>query len=259
MKRTLISMLLVATLAPSAASADTLEQIFEQGNAAYFRGDYDAAATEYQRLVELGVVDPDVAYNLGTAEARRGRYGAAMQFYERTLWLRPGDSDAHAGLEAARTALGRRMAEQLGEGEVDTAPPLSEALFGGIGRTTLAVMTVIAETLFFLCALGLLFVRRESLRLALGVAAPLLAIIALVSGAGWVLRSGWLEEGEPAVVVEPTATLREGPDEHAQSRGTAREGQRAWLLDRERRWARVRIPDVGEGWIAMDDIGVVRP
>ena len=251
--------LTLVVLAPSMASADSLEEIFEGANAAYFRGDYEGAATQYRRLVDLGVVDADVSYNLATAEARRGRYGAAIQFYERTLWLRPGDADAHEGLDAARTALGRRMAERMGEGEVDTAPPLSEALFGGIGRSTLATITLLSEAAFFTALLLLLFVRKESARLALGVAAPLLAILMLVSGSGWGLRSGWLEDGAPAVVVEPSASLREGPDQHAQVRQTVREGQRAWVLETERSWSRVRVPEVGEGWIANDHVGAVRP
>jgi len=250
---------LALLVAPSAAAADTLEEIFEEGNAAYFRGDYDAAAESYRRLVDLGVVDPDVAFNLATAEARRGRYGAAIQFYERTLWLRPGDRDAHEGLDAARAAVGRRMAERMGEGEVDTAPPLSEALFGGIGRTTLAVITVITELAFFVVLALLLFVRRESVRLGLGIAAPLLAIVAVVAGVGWALREGVLEEGEPGVLVTDGAELREGPDAHAEVRHTGQEGQRAWILEEERSWARVRVPDVGEGWVANDDLGRVRP
>ena len=151
------------------------------------------------------------------------------------------------------------MAESMGEGEVDTAPPLSEALFGGIGRTTLAFIAVVSETALFIALLGLLFIRKESLRLALGVAAPLLAVVAIASGVGWALRAGWLEEGEPAVVVDLSAPLREGPDQHAEVRHTAREGQRAWVLDRERSWSRVRVPEVGEGWISNDEVGLVRP
>lgn len=244
---------------PASAAADSLEEIFERANAAYFRGDYEGAAEGYRRLVELGVVDADVAFNLATAEARRGRYGAAAQFYERTLWLRPGDADAHRGLDAARTALGRRLAEASGEGEVDTAPPLSEALLGGVGRTTLAVVTLVTETLLFAVLLGLLFARREAVRLGLGIAAPLLAVVALVAGVGWALRAGVLEDGEPAVVVERSTPLREGPDAHAEVRHHAREGQRAWVVDRERSWARVRVPDLGEGWVASEHVGLVRP
>jgi len=250
---------LAILLAPESVSADSLEEIFERGNAAYFRGDFDAAAGDYRSLVDLGVVDADVSYNLATAEARRGRYGAAAQFYERTLWIRPGDGDAHDGLEAARSALGRARAERQGEAEIDTAPPLSEALFGGIGRTTLAIVTLIANLSLFAALIGLLFVRRESARLGLGVAAPLVAILTFVAGMGWALRAGWLEEGEPAVVLNEAAVVREGPDRQAQERYAAREGQRAWVLARERSWSRVRIPDLGDGWIANDDVGLVRP
>lgn len=244
---------------PASASADSLEEIFARGNTAYFQGDYDAAAEDYRRLVDLGVVDADVAYNLATAEARRGRYGAAIQFYERTLWLRPGDADAHTGLESARAAVGRQRAERQGEAEVDTAPPLSEALFGGIGRDALAIITLSANLGLFAVLIALLFVKRESARLGLGIGAPLLLVLVVVAGIGWALRSGVLEAGEPGVVLVEPGALREGPADGAQERHRAHEGDRAWVLERDRGWARVLVPEVGEGWIELDEVGLVRP
>lgn len=252
-------LLAAGPLLPGAARADSLEEIFERANAAYFRGDYDAAAAGYRRLVEVGVVDADVAYDLATAEARRGHYGEAIQFFERALWLRPGDDEARAGLEAARAALGGRRAQSEGEAEVDAGPPLSEAFFGGLSRDLWAGATVAFDLAFFAVLTALLFVRREHLRLGLGVAAPLLAVALAVSGAGLATTSGWLQEGEPAVVLAARAALREGPDPRAEERHRAREGQRAWVLERDGEWMRVRVPSVGRGWVEADQVGLVRP
>ncbi|HJL14663.1 MAG TPA: tetratricopeptide repeat protein [Sandaracinaceae bacterium LLY-WYZ-13_1] len=251
--------LLGALGSPTTASADSLEEIYERANAAYFRGDYDAAAAGYRRLVDLGVVDPDVTFDLAVAEARRGRYGEAIRFFERTLWLRPGDDEAREGLEAARDALGGQRAQSEGEAEVDTGPPLSEAVFGGIPRGVLAGATLLFDLALFGVLIALLFARRESLRLGLGIAAPLLGLALIVSGVGLALSRGWLEEGEPAVVLAERASLREGPDPRAGERHQAREGQRAWILDADGGWRLVRIPSVGRGWVEAESIGRVRP
>jgi tetratricopeptide (TPR) repeat protein len=254
-----ISVALVTLAAPCVAAADSLEEIFERANGAYFRGDFDTAAREYRRLIDLGVVDADVSFDLATAEARLGHYGAAIQYYEQAMWLRPGDDDAHEGLEAARSALGRRRAQSQGEAEVDSGPPLAEALFGSISRDVLAVATVVFDLVFFGVLIGLLFVERESARLGLGIAAPLVGIVLLVSGAGLALRSGWLEEGDPAVVLSERLALREGPDPEAAERHRALEGQRAWVTDRDGTWALVRVPSLGEGWVEAEHVGLVRP
>ncbi len=250
---------LLLSLGASTAHAETLEQIFQRGNAAYFRGDYDAAAREYDRLLAAGVVDPDVSYNLASAEARRGRHGVAIQHFERTLFLRPGDDDAERGLEAVRAALGRARAESRGEAEVEAGTSLGEALFFGISPGLLAVSALLFDVVFFALLTGLLFVRIESRRLALGIAVVVSGAVLVLSTMGVAAQSGWLEEGEKAVIVGERAPLREGPDRHASERHRALEGQRAWVLDRDRDWLRVRVPSVGEGWIESDQIGLVRP
>lgn len=256
MKRAAVILVTLLTLAP-AARADSLGAIFERANSAYFRGDYDEAVVEYRRLLEAGVVDPDVAYNLGAAEAQRGRYGAAIHHLERALWLRPGDEDAERALAEVRGALGSRRAEARGESEVQTGS-LGEALFGGVSPDLLATLALLFDFLLFAALAALVFVRRESLRLAAGVGAVLFTIGLFVSGAGAAVQSGWLDEGEPAVVLTEGLPLREGPDARASTRSNAPEGDRAWVLDVDRGWARVRVPGVGEGWVQRDAIGMVR-
>src|SRR5262249_10878036 len=150
--------------------ADSLSQIWSRANAEYFRGDYRTAADDYERLVQAGVIDPDVTYNLALTEARLGRYGSGIPPLARPPCPPPGDEDAQGGLDAVRSALGRRRAESHGEAEVDAGPPIGEALFGSVSADTLAVVSLGLELAFFGILAGLLFARRESARLALGVA-----------------------------------------------------------------------------------------
>jgi tetratricopeptide (TPR) repeat protein len=243
---------------PAAAHADSLTEIFERANAAYFRGDHDAAARDYEQLLAAGVVDADVSYNLGATEAKRGRYGAAVLHFERALWLRPGDDDARRGLDEVRAALGRRRAAARGEAEVDAGPPFGEALFGSVSPDLLTVLALFFNLVFFGSIVVLLFARRESVRLGLGIAAVVSGVLLALTGTGLAVRSGWLDDGEPAVVLRERAVLREGPDGRAGERGHAPEGERAYILDREREWARVRVGSLGEGWMAAEDVAAVR-
>ncbi len=258
MRSAALAITLACLVAPTAARADSLDEMFARANEAYFHGDYEAAAEGYAQLEELGVRDADVAYNLATAEARQGHYGRAIRHYERALWLRPGDDGAAEGLDAARSALGRMRAARMGEAEIDTGPPLAEALFGGVSRDALAIATWLL--LLGLCGaiLGLLFVRHEGRRLALGIATPLLAIGLGVSALGWSLRAGALDDGEPAVVLVERASLRDAPSEEAAELGRQLEGERAWILEESDGWALVRTR-AAEGWLPADEVGRVRP
>ena len=60
-----------------------------QGAQAYGRGDYAAAAKQWQALPGA-----DAAYNLGNALAEQGNYDAAIAAYDRALRMQPGMRDA---------------------------------------------------------------------------------------------------------------------------------------------------------------------
>lgn len=258
MKRLLsgLAMIAMIVLAAASARADTLEDVFRAGNDAYFRGDFEAASERYEELVELGVRDADVFYNLGTAYARQGRHGRAIAAYERALRARPGDSEVETALARARDVLASRRAEREGEATMASDEGLGHAVFGRLSRDALAGALLVFDALFFAALAAFLFARRETTRLTLGVAAPLLGIGLAVAGLGLAIRSGAFDEGRAAVVVRDRAALREGPHEDAQERARAREGERAWIVGEDGEWARVRV-GAREGWVPRDAIVAV--
>ena len=220
-------------LASLPAAAQSLQAIFSSANQAYFRGEWAAAARQYQTLVKAGVQDPDVYYNLATAHARAGNYGYAILYFERALKMRPGDPDADQGLAAAVNALGRKRAEKEGEATVRTRPPLAEALVRPFSEELLAWLLLGFNLAFFGVLIAFRFATREATRVGLAIAAPLLGLLMAAAGAGLVFKSEALKEGRAAVVLREEAPLREGPDPRAQVRASAVEGQPARILQRE--------------------------
>jgi tetratricopeptide (TPR) repeat protein len=247
-----------ALLAPaSPARAETLREVFERGNAAYFRGELEEAAQAYEQLIALGVEDPDVSFNLATAHARLGHYGQAIRYYERTLRLRPGDEAAEAALRTCRTTLGRRRAEREGEAEVSTAPPLGEAIFGSFSVDLLAWLSFGLNLLFFGLLLLRSLTRRDTLRLGLAIGAPIVGLLLVFFATGLSIRSGVFDEGEKAIVLREEAPLYEGPDPRSEVRRRVLEGERAAILGREGAYAHVRLSGGREGWLADEDVGEI--
>jgi tetratricopeptide (TPR) repeat protein len=128
MMRALCLALLLCAASASAASAEALSDVFRGANEAYFRGDFPAAIQGYQRLVDAGIRDPDVYFNLAMSHAQKLQLGAAILNLERVARLRPGDSEAQAALENARATLGKRLAQAKGEATIEAKPPLADAL-----------------------------------------------------------------------------------------------------------------------------------
>jgi hypothetical protein len=244
---------------PEGVRAEALGDVFRGANEAYFRGDFKAAVAGYERLVDAGIRDPDVYFNLGIAYARLDQLGTAILHLERAARLRPGDSDTTAALETARGTLGKRLAQARGEAMVEAKPPLSEALVRSVHEDTLAIVLLVFDVLFFALLLAYGRLRTDAQRTAAAVGAAACGVLLLISGVGLFLKRGGQTEGMAAVVLREGAELREGPDRHARLRASAHEGASARVLASDGSFVRVKIPGGAEGWMAERDVGVIAP
>ena len=251
--RALLSLLVLSSVSAPAAAQDTLEGTFSAANEAYARGEYAEAAAGYERLVEAGVDDADVYYDLGLAHARRGAHGHAIAAFERSLRLAPRDPEALHALEASRGTLGRRRAEREGEAIVDSGPPTLDALFGWASEDLLAGSLLALEALLLLALLGLVVVRGERARIALGIVAPVAGLLMAGAAVGLVSRTGALDPGPAAIVVREGSPLREGPSTEARERHGAVEGERVYVTGRDGDFLRVEAGG-RVGWIAAGDV-----
>lgn len=251
-----VALAVALSMAPSAfSSSQRIDGVFRDANRAYFEGDTRKAVELYGILLEAGVRDPDVHYNLGVSFARLGEYGRAILHFERAIALRPGDKGALEGAEAARAALIERDATQASD-IVDSRSDVS-ALVRSISEPTLAVIVLLANLLFFACLVLRRFVRRESLRIAL-VASASLAFLGLGIGfAGLAVKRDFFGEGRAGIVTGRDVAILEGPHSLAGSRGRAREGERARLFETDEGYVRVRLDGGRQGWIARSAVEAI--
>lgn len=242
---------------PAGASAQSADAIFQSANEAYYQGSHAAAAEGYRLLLESGIDDPVISFNLATAYAQLGQYGRAIRWYEHTLRLDPGDDEAEENLAEVRRALGQRQAEARGEATVQTGPGFVASVVRPISEGTLAWVLLVFDFAFFGLLIARRYVHAESGRLALGIAIPLVGLVLLLSVGGLAVKSGALTEGEPAVVLVDGAKLHEGPDPRAQVRGNAGEGEPARIVDRSGDWVRVELSGGRSGWASVDEVGAI--
>lgn len=107
------------------------QTLIEAGDAAFARGEYDLATTQYAMASELDeAADPTVRGKLADArvmalveQARghfdAGRYDAAMRFYDQARGLDPESSSVRQGLDRLRRAI--RLREALAAGDAALA------------------------------------------------------------------------------------------------------------------------------------------
>ena len=253
MRRILLVVLMLA-FAPTLASAQTFDAMLSSGNEAFFRADYEGAITAYTSLVEAGVDDPDVRYNLAVSYARAGQHGRAIAEFERASRLRPSDAAVSQALQASRSIVGRRHAERDGEATIEAGAPFGEALFSFLSEDALALVVLVLVVVLSALLAALLVVRSERARIGVGVAAPLVLLALLVTGGGLLSRRGAFAAGPPGVIVGDAVPLHEGPRDESSVRAQALEGERAEIVARDGTWARVKLGGGREGWLRSREI-----
>jgi tetratricopeptide (TPR) repeat protein len=246
---------LVCTSFALPARADSLSDVFARGNAAFASHDHERAVAEYEALIEAGIDDPDVAFNLASSHGALGHYGQAIRYFERSLRLDPGDAAARDWLRMARETLGERQARARGEAIVVDRPPLSEAVFTYFSADQLALTLLITIWLAAGLLVALPLVRAEAVRLGIGIASTLLAVLALVSALGVGAKAEWGKPGRPALILREGTPVREGSTDKAPLVGELAEGEAVRLLAREGRFARILTGQDREAYVLGSDVG----
>lgn len=236
-----------------------LRETFDAGNEAFWSGDFEQAIESYESLVELGVWDVDVFYNMGTAYARQGELGRAILNFERALLIDPSHEDARENLASVRRLLAR---QRTAEGrDADIEPPRSFWM-NLLNRVTTAQVVIP----FLICWAGLFIVlgarrltKSEVARLALLIVALLFAVGAVISGSLVFGKASYDSEVHEAIACgDESAVLREGPGDRFRRAFDVETGARLRVIDLEGEWLHLRDSQGREGWGRTSEFGELR-
>lgn len=234
------------------ARAQSAEEAFDRGNAAYAAGRFDEAAEAYRTALRYGARDARVEYNLGNAEYKLGRLGEAILHYERASRLSPGDEDVAANLELARS----RCVDRI---EV----PDESAIVRGVRRLQGALGADRQGVAFLIAFWGLAAVvvfgasRPGGFTPRVGWAIAALTLASSLVGASWWATWSRLDAASRAVVLLPAVEALAGPSETNAAVFTVHEGTTVEIRAEAGEWVRVELPNGLTGWVRPDALGRV--
>jgi hypothetical protein len=241
-----LALLLVLVLAGlSACGPETASGAqMAEANRLYEAGQFAEAVVAYQALVDAGVEDGALYYNLGNAHFKAGDLGRAILNYRRAQALLPRDPDVAANLQLARAQA------------VDRLETEDEGVVVGLVRRVLVEWTTLDEAAAItlglwvvLCALivtAILWPRgRQGLTYGIAVMAVLLAVGMLSVG----VRVSEARSKAPAVVVVTSAEVRSGPGEDYLTEFSLHAGAEIRVLEQRNGWVRIALPGDLQGWM----------
>ncbi len=254
----LVSLVLAAILGASTglmSNESAAEvQAFSAANSLYEAGNYQQAAQIYQQLLDQGVKDGDLYYNLGSAYYMQGELGHAIVNYQRAAELSPRDEDIRSNLALAQS--------QVGSPFPDEAPTPVESLADLTGRwLSLNEIAIIALGLWFLLGL-LLFAGRlfdpGSLRSGIQYVALLVLILVLMAGISLGSRLYTDRSAPEGVVVAPIVAVSSEPGEQYVTELNLISGTSVGIAETSGDWIRLSVPgNAVQGWVPAEAIDTV--
>lgn len=234
-----------------AAAQSSNEEIFAKANAAYDQNNFDEAISSYLLLLQRGVRQPEVYYNLGTAYFKNDQLGLAVAAYRHSLELDPSFKQAVENLGYIRQYAIDKVEESPRGFLLDIWYGLA-SIFSAQGFFIFTV--AIFWSLSAVISLMLLnMTRRELLTYLLILLASvfILSLALTYSVVGEAVSTRW------GVLTVPSTELREGPGEDFEKIFTGHEGLEFKILSERQGYYLVELANGLKGWVRSDALGEI--
>ncbi len=227
-------------------------QAVNAANQLYEVGNFDDAIRIYQQIIDRGVEDSTLYYNLGNSYFGKGDLGRAILNYQRAALLAPRDSDIATNLAIARTQANATIG--------DSAPGPLSILYDLTGNwLTLSETALLTMAIWFLMAILFLAWRLQERGISRTITRNASIVLFLVlTVAGLSLGSRLISERilPEGVVIAPVVAVSTEPGEQFESVFNLQNGAEVSLTETLGEWARLEVPGSQiEGWVPLESNG----
>jgi len=236
----------------SAEPSDNIHAWFYKANGFYADGAYDSAQVYYAKILDAGITNSIVHFNLGNSYYRQAKPGLARLHYEKAAVLDPNDADVRANINFIKSVIVDRSAD---EAESDFLTTVLYNIHTLLPLNTQLI--VLCSLLFALALLGSLMLAKRGLArlwLAYGVVLCALLIAAAGTSAGYKIYA--IESRQHAIVLTPSLDAKNQP-QGAQTLFTAHEGTKLRISETVGEWSLVSLPNGSSGWVITSSLGKI--
>jgi len=250
MMKKIVFILAIAILTSGASKTvygASKEQLFSMANLSFANGKYDEAIEGYSGIIEKGVANPDVYYNLGNAYVKTGDAGRAILNYEKSLELAPGDDDVIYNLSLVRKQI---SAEEETPGSDDLLSAIITLNQSADMMSFFYALTFLALSLRVLSSKD----ERKKKLLKVSGAFALITVFFLGLGAIQIYNQ---ESKNLAIVTAEKAPVFEFPAAKGEAVASIKNGAKVKVLDEEKGWLKISTTKGLVGWVQGETTGLI--
>jgi tetratricopeptide (TPR) repeat protein len=245
-------LLIICGLIIPAHAANNANVWFEKANEFYTASTYDSAQTYYLRIIDAGINNRAVFYNLGNTYHRLNKPGLARLYYEKAALLSPKDADIQANIRFIKRIIVDRSEQRTESDFLTTVLYNIHTLLPLQSQLLLLFILTLALSLF---GVGILFKGGLS-RLWLSYGATLCTVMILTIGISAGYKIYRLESRQYAIILTTTLDAKNQPM-GTQTLFTAHEGTKLQIRKTNGEWCLVSLPNGASGWVTVSSLGKI--
>jgi len=227
---------------------------FQKANVLYEANDYDSAIVYYSKIIDAGVKNAAVYYNMGNCYYRLMKPGMARLYYEKAAVLSPNDPDIEANINFITSIIVDRQAGN-DNAESDF---LTSVLYSIHTLLPLNIQLIVVCALLFLLAIiaSAMLMKRGLARLWLAYAAALCFLLIIVVGTSAGYKIYALESKQYAIILSASIDAKNQPSGN-QTLFTAHEGTKLQIRKTVGEWSLVSLSNGASGWVTASSLGKI--
>lgn len=222
----------------------------KKANDLYAKGDYQAAANEYEEILLKDGVAPELYFNLGNAYYKSGEVGRSILNYERALRLDPTYDDAKTNLEMAQLKVVDNVVQ---------IPPFF------IKRWISIMMKLLTSNQWFVLSLILLILTLSSVlffifgytlsyRKISFYAAVVLLSFTVLTGFFSGVRKYQMTNHTDAIIMSGAVNVKSSPDKSGTDLFQLHEGTKVRIKSTLGNWTEIVLGNGSIGWVEDQNI-----
>ena len=250
----LVALMLTGTGMSAVQAAEYPDSLWNAGVNAYSSGQWNEAVEAWSSLLDLGIENAPLYYNLGNAWYKENDMAHAILCYERALKIDPSYSDAAYNLEFARAGIQDKI--------VEVPAFFLTRWVESLGHLVSSNVWVAIAFIFLVLCAGMVLMFLLARSSAASKAGFITAIVSLVLSVSAFALAGVQKAGynraDSAVVMSPVCSVRSAPSgTNAKDLFVLHEGTKVEIVDRVGEWINIELSDGRQGWMLSSDIEII--